>query len=74
MEGWKPPFLPALEGGGFRAAATVNADGCVDDADLLAVLYSFGQRGCALEIDPNRDGSVDDADLLTVLFAFGQGW
>ena len=23
MEGWKPPFLPAPEGGGFRAAATV---------------------------------------------------
>ena len=25
MEGWKPPFLPAPEGGGFMAAATVNA-------------------------------------------------
>lgn len=53
-------------------AGDVNADGCVDDADLLAVLFAFGQSGCALETDPNRDGSVDDADLLTVLFAFGQ--
>jgi len=24
MGGWKPPFLPAPEGGGFRAAATVS--------------------------------------------------
>ncbi len=50
----------------------VNQDGCVDDADLLAVLFAFGGTGEAGE-DVNCDGIVDDADLLTVLFNFGQG-
>ncbi len=51
----------------------VNGDGCVDDADLLAVLFAFGQTGSGLAEDVNDDGVVDDADLLTVLFNFGQG-
>ncbi|CUU37999.1 MAG: hypothetical protein K6U12_06160 [Armatimonadetes bacterium] len=51
----------------------VNGDGCVDDADLLAVLFAFGQTGSGLPEDVNGDGVVDDADLLTVLFNFGQG-
>ncbi|MCS7300363.1 MAG: hypothetical protein NZ556_02235, partial [Fimbriimonadales bacterium] len=40
----------------------VNGDGCVDDADLLSVLFQFGQSGS--EADLNKDGTVDDADLL----------
>jgi len=51
----------------------VNGDGCVDDADLLAVLFAFGQTGDRLPEDVNCDGVVDDADLLTVLFNFGTG-
>ncbi|MCX7924625.1 MAG: hypothetical protein N2554_02295 [Fimbriimonadales bacterium] len=51
----------------------VNADGCVDDADLLAVLFAFGNTGDCLDEDINSDGVVDDADLLSVLFAFGTG-
>jgi photosystem II stability/assembly factor-like uncharacterized protein len=51
----------------------VNGDGCVDDADLLTVLFAFGQSGSGLPEDVNGDGVVDDADLLTVLFNFGQG-
>jgi hypothetical protein len=47
-------------------------DGCVDDADLLAVLFVFGQTG-DLPADVNDDGVVDDADLLQVLFNFGSG-
>jgi hypothetical protein len=50
-----------------------NGDGCVDDADLLAVLFAFGQTGSGLAEDINCDGVVDDADLLSVLFAFGSG-
>ncbi|GIV07138.1 MAG: hypothetical protein KatS3mg017_0340 [Fimbriimonadales bacterium] len=50
-----------------------NRDGCVDDADLLAVLFAFGQTGNGLPEDAVCDGIVDDADLLAVLFAFGQG-
>jgi methionine-rich copper-binding protein CopC len=50
----------------------VNGDGCVDDADLLTVLFAFGATGARAE-DVNGDDQVDDADLLTVLFAFGQG-
>jgi len=52
----------------------VNRNGCVDDADLLAVLFAFGQRGSNLgRVDVNCDGAVDDADLLIVLFNFGSG-
>ncbi len=50
----------------------VNGGGCVDDADLLAVLYAFGRTG-ELPEDLNGDGVVDDADLLIVLFSFGGG-
>jgi len=49
----------------------VDGSGCVDDADLLAVLFAFGGTGGAEDV--NCDGSVDDADLLTVLFNFGSG-
>jgi len=51
----------------------VNLDGCVDDADLLQVLFAFGQTGAGLPEDINCDQVVDDADLLQVLFNFGSG-
>ncbi len=52
----------------------VNDDGCVDDADLLAVLFAFGSTGSNLgRVDVNCDETVDDADLLVVLFNFGSG-
>jgi len=52
----------------------VNRDGCVDDADLLQVLFNFGvSNPCIALEDLNRDGTVDDADLLLVLFNFGSG-
>jgi len=57
--------LPVLPSG------DANGDGCVDDADLLTVLFAFG--GSDMDADVNEDGVVDDADLLTVLFAFGSG-
>ena len=50
----------------------VDNNGCVDDADLLGVLFRFGQTGYNRH-DLNWDGVIDDADLLQVLFAFGQG-
>ncbi|CUU02350.1 probable extracellular repeat, HAF family, partial [Armatimonadetes bacterium GBS] len=50
----------------------VDNNGCVDDADLLAVLFAFGNSGSNLgRVDVNCDGTVDDADLLAVLFNFG---
>jgi hypothetical protein len=51
----------------------VNLDGCVDDADLLQVLFAFGRTGAGLPEDINCDQVVDDADLLVVLFNFGSG-
>ena len=46
----------------------------VDDADLLMVLFAFGQAGQYLgRVDINCDGIVDDADLLITLFHFGEG-
>ncbi len=49
----------------------VDGNGCVDDADLLAVLFAFGGQGGPEDV--NCDGVVDDADLLEVLFNFGSG-
>ncbi|MCX7924333.1 MAG: dockerin type I domain-containing protein [Fimbriimonadales bacterium] len=52
----------------------VDGNGCVDDADLLQVLFAFGNSGQNLgRVDVNCDGTVDDADLLVVLFNFGSG-
>jgi probable HAF family extracellular repeat protein len=52
----------------------VDNNGCIDDADLLAVLFAFGNAGSNLgRVDVNCDRVVDDADLLMVLFNFGSG-
>jgi photosystem II stability/assembly factor-like uncharacterized protein len=51
----------------------VDGNGCIDDADLLTVLFAFGQSGSGLPEDVNGDSVVDDADLLVVLFNFGSG-
>ena len=62
-----------LDTGVTQQMGDVNGDQCVDSADLLAVLFAFGQSGSSLSEDVNGDGAVDDADLLTVLFNFGEG-
>jgi len=51
----------------------VNLDGCVDDADLLSVLFEFGQSGSGLTADVDGNQVVDDHDLLIVLFNTGVG-
>jgi WD40 repeat protein len=56
-----------------RRDGDVNGDGCVDDSDLLRVLFAFGNTGSSLPEDLNRDGIVDDADLAEVLSNFGSG-
>ncbi len=50
----------------------VNNDNLIDDADLLRVLFAFGQHCNDCPEDLNGDGMVDDADLLIVLFNFGR--
>lgn len=55
-----------------RLPGDVDFSGCIDDADLLSVLFSFGATGARTE-DVNYDQVVDDADLLMVLFNFGNG-
>jgi hypothetical protein len=67
--GGRGPVLQVV----YRVAGDVNGDGCTDDADLLSVLFAFGQTGANLPADLNGDGIIDDADLLTVLFNFGNG-
>jgi len=57
---------------GFLVRTDVDGNGCVDDADLLAVLFAFGSQN-APDADITQDGIVDDADLLQVLFYFGVG-
>jgi len=49
----------------------IDGNGCVDDADLLAILFNFG--GSNPRYDLNGDNIIDDADLLLVLFNFGSG-
>ncbi len=66
-------FFVSAGGCCITAGGDVNLDGCIDDADLLAILFAFGQTGQFLPEDVTCDGVVDDADLLTVLFGFGQG-
>ncbi len=51
----------------------VDGNGCVDDGDLLEVLFNFGASGMNLRGDLNRDGAVDETDLLEVLLHFGEG-
>ena len=55
-----------------RTPGDVDGNGCVDDADLLQVLFAFGASG-SNPADVNGDSLVDDADLLIVLFNFGSG-
>jgi len=57
---------------GFPLSGDIDRSGCVDDADLLRVLFEFGGAGYRNE-DLNWDGVIDDADLLIVLFNFGSG-
>ena len=57
---------------GFPLRGDVNRDGCVDDADLMAVLFAFGERGYR-NADIDWNGAIDDGDLLQVLFHFGDG-
>jgi len=56
-----------------RIAGDVDGNGCVDDADLLMVLFAFGTTGIGRMEDLNRNGVVDDNDLLMILFNFGNG-
>ena len=83
----QPDASSALTGGAFSLTGgfwftpacvvhngDVDANGCIDDADLLAVLFAFGNTGNNLgRVDVNCDQVVDDADLLQVLFNFGSG-
>lgn len=55
----------------FAQRGDANGDGCVDDADLLTILFNYGTDDP--NADVNRDGIVDDADLLEVLFNFTSG-
>jgi hypothetical protein len=70
-EGRNEAFL--LDTGAPRRDGDVDGNGCVDDSDLLRVLFAFGATGNNLPEDLTRDGTVDDADLLQVLFNFGSG-
>ncbi|MDW8106833.1 MAG: HAF repeat-containing protein [Armatimonadota bacterium] len=58
----------------WRAGDT-NGDDCINDTDLLKVLFAFGTAGTGYtrHEDIDKNGVVDDADLLTVLFNFGGG-
>lgn len=49
----------------------VDGSGCVDDTDLLHVLFSYGTDDAYADFDD--DGTVDDADLLCLLFGYGLG-
>lgn len=52
-----------------------NGDGCVDDADLTAVILDFGAppSGNNGDTDVDNSGEVDDADITVVILKFGNG-
>lgn len=52
-------------------AGDADGNGCVDDGDMLLLLFNFGSDNP--DADVNSDGTVDDGDLLIVLFNFGSG-
>lgn len=52
----------------------INADGFIDDADLVSVLYAMGNEGTNIPQDINSDGVVDDGDLLEVLVRLGMSY
>jgi len=54
----------------FGIQGDVDGDDCVDDADLLMVLFRFGRRYGPEDV--NVDGIVDEQDLLMVLSRFGE--
>jgi aminopeptidase N len=56
----------------LAANGDIDGNGCVNDSDLLAVLFAFGTQGERPE-DVNGDNTVNDSDLLVILFAFGSG-
>ncbi|MEJ5383603.1 MAG: hypothetical protein WHS44_01835 [Fimbriimonadales bacterium] len=58
----------------YRIWGDIDGDGCVNDNDLMQILFAFGQTvdGDAPE-DISRDGVVDDLDLLLMLLYFGSG-
>jgi hypothetical protein len=72
-QGFPTPYYRRVVAVRYAPNGDLDGNGCVDDADLLGVLFAFGQQGADLAADLNGDGIVDDADLLQVLFAFGQG-
>lgn len=53
--------------------ADIDRDGCVNDADLLTILYKFGAVALGDPADINGDGIINDGDLLEVLYQFGFG-
>lgn len=57
--------------GACSVPGDINCDGCVDEADLRAVLNAFGTT--RIQEDLDNSGTVDDADLLLVLFNFSVG-
>jgi WD40 repeat protein/subtilase family serine protease len=66
-----PPLQPQLVIETF--VGDINQDRVVDDADLLEVLFAFGNRGNNIPADVTGDGVVDDGDLNVVLSNFGAG-
>jgi len=69
VTGRQEPFLLDT---GFPRRGDVDRNGCVNEADLLRVLFAFGERGYRNE-DIDWNGVIDDGDLLVVLFNVGNG-
>jgi len=49
----------------------IDGNGCVNDLDLLALVFNFGSTDPRYDL--NGDRTVNDSDLLLLLFNFAQG-
>jgi hypothetical protein len=70
-KGYPAGLQPTALGWVPARAGDATDDGCVNDADLLTVLFAFGSADA--QADLNHDGIVNDTDLLEALFNFGSG-
>ena len=70
-KGYPAGLQPTALGWVPARAGDATDDGCVNDVDLLTVLFAFGSADA--QADLNHDGIVNDTDLLETLFNFGSG-
>jgi hypothetical protein len=56
-QGFPTPYYRRVVAVRYAPNGDLDGNGCVDDADLLGVLFAFGQQGADLAADLNGDAT-----------------